>query len=75
MRKYHVFPVIAVQAVLAEASDKSDSSSGSNSRGPYLHLTSALKFNIGKRASEYGVTSTLRYYKEASTKGNLGTKV
>ena len=60
---------IAVQAVLAEASDKSDattdSSSGSNSRGPYLHLMPAQKFNIGKRASEHGVTSTLRYYKKA----------
>ena len=60
---------IAVQAVLAGASDKSDattdSSSGSNSRGPYLHLTPAQKFNIGKRASEHGVTSTLRYYKKA----------
>ena len=60
---------IAVQAVLAGASNKSDattdSSSGSNSRGPYLHLTPAQKFNIDKRASEHGVASTLRYYKKA----------
>ena len=47
---------IAVQAVLAESSEKSeattDCSLGSKSRGPYLHLTPAQKFNIGKRASE-----------------------
>ena len=57
---------IAAQTVLTEASDKSDtanSSSGSR-RGHYLHLTPAQKFNIGKRASEHGVTSALRYYKK-----------
>ena len=57
---------IAVKAVLAEAStdqsDTGDSSSGSR-RGHYLHLTPAQKFNIGKRASEHGVTNALRYYK------------
>ena len=51
---------IAVQAVLAESSEKSeatiDCSSGSNSRGPDLHLTPAQKFNISKRASKHGVT-------------------
>ena len=48
---------IAVQAVLAESSEKSeattDCSLGSKSRGPYLHLTPVQKFNIGKRASEH----------------------
>ena len=29
----------------------------SNSGGPYLHLTLAQKFQIGKTATEYGVTS------------------
>ena len=33
------------------------------SRGPYLHLTPAQKFQIRKRASEYGVTKTLDRYK------------
>ena len=57
---------IAVQAVLAETSDKSDatdSSSDAKSRGNYLHLMPAQKFKIGKRASEHGVTNTLHYYK------------
>lgn len=53
---------IAVRAVQAEASDKS--SAGTNSRGHYLYLTPVQKFNIGKRASEHGVTSTLCYYKK-----------
>ena len=55
---------IAVQAVLVEKSEATtDSSSVPKSRGPYLHLTPAQKFNIGKKASEHGVTNTLRYYK------------
>ena len=48
---------IAVQAVLVEKSEATtDSSPVPKSRGPYLHLTPAQKFNIGKRASEHGVT-------------------
>ena len=31
-------------------------------RGPYLHLTPAQRFKMGQRASEFGVTITLRYY-------------
>ena len=31
-------------------------------RGPYLHLTPVQRFKVGQRASEFGVTSTLRYY-------------
>ena len=31
-------------------------------RGPYLHLTPAQRFQVGKRAAECGVTNTLRYY-------------
>ena len=36
----------------------------SSSRGPYLHLTPAQKCQIGRRASEYGVTNTVRYYEK-----------
>ena len=36
----------------------------SSTRGPYLHLSLAQKFQIGKKASEFGVTSALRYYKK-----------
>ena len=31
-------------------------------RGPYLVLTPSRRFQVGKRALEHGVTSTLRYY-------------
>ena len=34
-----------------------------SARGPYLHLTPAQKFQIGKKASKYGVTKTLDHYK------------
>ena len=44
----HVIPVIERQA--------------SGGRGPYLILTPSQRFQVGKRASEHGVTSTLRYY-------------
>lgn len=30
--------------------------------GEYLNLTPAQKFSIGKRATENGVTATIRYY-------------
>ena len=36
----------------------------SSSRGPYLHLTPAQKFQIGRRASEHGINNTMRYYKK-----------
>ena len=35
---------------------------GAASRTPYLHLTGAQKFKVGKRAAEFGTTNTLRYY-------------
>lgn len=35
---------------------------GVASRTPYLHLTSAQKYQVGKRAAEFGTTNTLRYY-------------
>ena len=53
MKDVHIFSAItsaniAVQAILAESSEKSetttDCSLGSKSRGPYLHLTQAQKF-------------------------------
>ena len=34
----------------------------SKERGPYLMLTPAQKFEIGRRASEHGVTSALHYF-------------
>ena len=34
----------------------------SGKRGPYLILTPAQRFKVGKRAAEHGVTATLHYY-------------
>ena len=31
-------------------------------RGPYLHVTAAQRYQVGKRAAEFGVTNTLQYY-------------
>jgi len=36
-----------------------------SSRGPYLLLTSAQKFQIGKRVSEHGILNVQCYYKKA----------
>ena len=35
---------------------------GAVSRKPYLHLTGAQKFKVGKRAAAFGTTNTLCYY-------------
>ena len=32
------------------------------SREPYFHVTAAQRYQIGKRAAEFGVTNALRYY-------------
>ena len=49
--------------VSANAAVRSAIASQGSSRGPYLHLTPAQKFQIGKRASEHGTINALRYYK------------
>ena len=49
--------------VSANVAVRSAIASQGSSRGPYLHLTPAQKFQIGKRASEHGTTNALRYYK------------
>ena len=35
---------------------------GAVSKMPYLHLTAAQKYQVGKRAAEFGTTNTIRYY-------------
>ena len=42
--------------------DHSNSSSHSRKRGPYLSYTEEEKARIAKRAAEFGVTNTLRYF-------------
>ena len=39
-----------------------DKMPGAASRTPYLHLTGAQKYQVGKRAAEFGTTNTLWYY-------------
>ena len=39
-----------------------DKMPGAASRAPYLHLTGAQKYQVGKRAAEFGITNTLWYY-------------
>ena len=42
---------------------KDETSSGKGKRsGPYLMLSGAQRFEIGKRASEHGATAALRYF-------------
>ena len=31
-------------------------------RGPYLYLTGAQRYEVGKRAAQYGMTDTMRYF-------------
>ena len=31
-------------------------------RGPYLYLTGAQRYEVGKQAAEYGATNTMRYF-------------
>ena len=33
-------------------------------RGPYMKLTSAQRYQIGKQAAELGVTAAIRYFKK-----------
>ena len=51
----------------------------SGRRGPYLVLTPLRRFQVGKRALEHGVTSTLRYYSKhfsrSSVKRNIGEAI
>ena len=53
--------IAAANKEVTKVLDKSckDDKSG---RGPYLTLTSAQRFTIGKRAAEYGTTAAIRYF-------------
>ena len=35
---------------------------GAASKTPYLHLTAAQKYQVGKRAAEFGMPNTICYY-------------
>ena len=42
--------------------DETKSKPVRGSRKPYLYNTPAQRFQIGKRAAEHGVTSSMRYF-------------
>ena len=52
--------IAAVNKKVSSTMEKSASTD--KSRGPYLHLTDKQKYCVGKRASKFGVTNTMRYY-------------
>ena len=44
---------------LAHAEVKKLTENQARGRGPYSYLTGALRYKVGKRAAEYGVTNTI----------------
>ena len=56
--------IATMNAKVAPIVEKHDTMSVNkeSERGPYLHLTPAQKYQVGKRAAETGITKTLRYY-------------
>jgi len=47
---------------LLDSTVTGDGEKSSGTRGPYNILTPAQKYEIGKRAAQFGTTATLRYY-------------
>ena len=58
-------PSSTIATVNAKVTSAVERPAGAGSRGPYSHLTPEQKYRIGKRAAEFGVTSTLRHYSKA----------
>ena len=56
-------PHLAVSSANAKATDVLEKQT-SSTRGPYLMLTPAQKYQIGKRAVECGTTAAIRYYQK-----------
>ena len=53
-------PITAVNKKVSSTMEKSANTD--KSRGPYSYLTDEQKYCVGKRASEFSVTDTMRYY-------------
>ena len=58
-------PSSTIATVNAKVTSAVERPAGAGSRGPYSHLTPEQKYRIGKRATQFGVTSTLRHYSKA----------
>ena len=54
-------PSKAIELAIADVT-KLTEKSGAYGRGPYLYLTEAQRYEVGKRAAEHGTTDTIRYY-------------
>ena len=58
-----VVPSTAIAKANETVSKVLQQSSSSGERGPYLKLTPAQRYQIGKRAAEHGTTASIRYFK------------
>ena len=54
--------IAAANVKVIEALEEVQEKKSRRSRGSYVSLTPAQKYEFGKRAAEYGVTATIRYY-------------
>ena len=55
--------IVAVNMKVNEALNEAElKKSASRARGTYSNLTSAQKYEVGKRAPEYGITATILHY-------------
>ena len=54
----------AVSSANAKAKDVLEKQTSTGSQGPYLTITTAQKYHIGKRAAECGTTAAIRYYQK-----------
>jgi len=52
--------IASANASVAKAIAKGEKSR--KQKGPYLYLTDAQRYEVGKRAAENGTTNTMRYY-------------
>jgi hypothetical protein len=63
--------IAAANKEVKQVLDKADKPEGNLKRGAYEYFTPEEKAQIGKRAAEYGVTASLRYFSKAFTGRSL----
>ena len=54
--------IVSTNTAITKAITKGEVSQKQKPRGPYLYLTDAQHYEVGKKAAECGTTRTLRYY-------------
>ena len=55
-------PPTAIVAANTKVNEAELKKSASRAHGTYSFLTPAQKYEVGKRAAEYGITATIRHY-------------